>query len=440
MIDLRVAMLSMDKDYKHSFALVSPHLLDAETNPQGRLHFRCIDDEELNKWVSVLRNLSHVGYDASLHVINRNLKPSFWNEQVEGLNSPSNTGDSPLVLCSKHCMGVKGAKMAAWLIEHGAQVGYRNIKDKNMTPLHYAIKAKNYAVAKVLLRRGANPNLKDSMGASTLSFCSPEDADCILSALESQKPEDDNVVDIGILAKTMNLSQMVFSDIKKLAKETGKRLKKGNDYRRVQSRPTLLTGDVDVDLSNPGTDEVTSTEISSIKKIQEFRDRSSLLSLRNPSFGDSYLSVYIEQVGGENLQRLQNPFIAVSVIKYTTKGEKSHERIQVTDLPIMRDSQRLYYFSTYNMQTPLEQVGDDAAIILELRAFDQYTGRPKTIIWTKQQILSNRKLTFFTSQFCLQGYFPPVDKSAKAERVAWLTSRSSNSFFSGVCRLHTLKL
>ena len=123
-----------------------------------------------------------------------------------------------------------------------------------------------------------------------------------------------------------------------------------------------------------------------------------------------------------------------------TKGEKSHERIQVTDLPIMRDSQRLYYFSAYNMQTPLEQVGDDAAIILELRAFDQYTGRPKTIIWTKQQILSNRKLTFFTSQFCLQGYFPPVDKSAKAERVAWLTSRSSNSFFSGVCRLHTLKL
>ena len=128
--------------------------------------------------------------------------------------------------------------------------------------------------------------------ASTLSFCSPEDADCILSALESKKPEDDNVVDIGILAKTMNLSQMVFSDIKKLAKETGKRLKKGNDYRRVQSRPTLLTGDVDVDLSNPGTDEVTSTEISSIKKIQEFRDRSSLLSLRNPSFGDSYFIYY----------------------------------------------------------------------------------------------------------------------------------------------------
>ena len=270
MIDLRVAMLSMDKDYKHSFALVSPHLLDTETNPQGRLHFRCIDDEELNKWVSVLRNLSHVGYDASLHVINRNLKPSFWDEQVEGLNSPSNTGDSPLILCSKHCMGVKGAKMAAWLIEHGAQIGYRNTKDKNMTPLHYAIKAKNYAVAKVLLRRGANPNSKDSMGASTLSFCSPEDADSILSALESKKSEDNTVVDIGILAKTMNLSQMVFSDIKKLAKETGKKLKKGNGYRRVQSRPTLLTGDVDIDLSNSGTNEVASTEISSIKKFKNF--------------------------------------------------------------------------------------------------------------------------------------------------------------------------
>ena len=94
-IDLRVAMLSMDKDYKHSFALVSPHLLDAETNPQGRLHFRCVDDEELNKWVSVLRNLSH-GIHA-VYVVNE--MAIFLNEQVEGLNSLSNTGEFP-VLCS----------------------------------------------------------------------------------------------------------------------------------------------------------------------------------------------------------------------------------------------------------------------------------------------------------------------------------------------------
>ena len=80
-IDLRVAMLAMDKDYKHSFVIVSPHLLDAESNPQGRLHFKCQDDEELNRWVSVLRNLSHVGFDASLHVVNREIMPHFWDDQ-----------------------------------------------------------------------------------------------------------------------------------------------------------------------------------------------------------------------------------------------------------------------------------------------------------------------------------------------------------------------
>ena len=120
----------------------------------------------------------------------------------------------------KHCMGAKGAKMAAWLIEHGAQIHYRNIKDKNMTPLHYAIKAKNYAVAKVLLPRGANPNLKDSKGASTLSFCSPEDADCIVSALESKKQK----INGGYRYTCENYEFVTdgFSDIKKLAKETGK--------------------------------------------------------------------------------------------------------------------------------------------------------------------------------------------------------------------------
>ena len=80
-IDLRVAMLSMDKTisiHSHWF----PHLLDAETNPQGRLHFRCIDDEELNKWVSVLR-IYLMWIRRYLHVINRNLKQSFWDEQVK---------------------------------------------------------------------------------------------------------------------------------------------------------------------------------------------------------------------------------------------------------------------------------------------------------------------------------------------------------------------
>ncbi len=443
-IDLRVAMLAMDKDYKHSFVIVSPHLLDAESNPQGRLHFKCQDDEELNRWVSVLRNLSHVGFDASLHVVNREIMPHFWDDQCSVANALTNANESPLYMCAKCARGVNGAKTIAWLVEQGADIDVQNKMENDKTPLHVAIAWKNYDVAKILLRRGANPKLKDSDGKTALSYCSPDDIDAITVALENDEKDTTEHVDPGIIAQTLNLSQILFSDIKKFTKETGKKFKKGKLYRKVQSRPTmLLNADDDQMGMNEDTEEKVNQKSDTeknLEKLLNYYDRSSLLSRREPSFSDSYLSVYIEKIGGENLHSLNSPFISISLIKYTTKSASSHERIQVTDLPLIRDREKLFFFCTYNMQTPLEQIGDDAALILELRAFDQHTGRPKTIIWTKQQLLNNRKLTFFSSPYCLQGYFPPVDKSATAERQTWLTSKSSNSFFSGIFKLHTLKL
>ena len=102
---------------------------------------------------------------------------------------------------------------------------------------------------------------------------------CILSVLESQQSEDNTVVDMGT-CENYEFVTNGFLISRNLPKKPGK-IEEGNGYRRVQSRPTLLMG-CQYNLSNPGTSEVSSTEISSIKKFKIFG-----LSFypKEPSFG-----------------------------------------------------------------------------------------------------------------------------------------------------------
>src|SRR5262249_46046623 len=60
----------------------------------------------------------------------------------------------------------KAAQMATFLIERGAPVDARNRDD--VTPLHQAVRARNLAVAEVLLRSGANANAVDKRGSTPL--------------------------------------------------------------------------------------------------------------------------------------------------------------------------------------------------------------------------------------------------------------------------------
>ena len=133
--------------------------------------------------------------------------------------------ESPLYTCAKYSRGLKGAKMVAWLIEEGSEINFQNKLEKNMTPLHIATKWKNYDVAKVLLRRGANPNLKDSDGNTALSYCSPEDIDAIATALEHGEADKSEMVDPGIIAKTLNLCITWLFSLKAFSGNLGKLIK-----------------------------------------------------------------------------------------------------------------------------------------------------------------------------------------------------------------------
>jgi ankyrin repeat protein len=55
--------------------------------------------------------------------------------------------------------------MAALLLDRGAEVDARNWDQ--VTPLHQAVRARNLAVAEVLLARGADPNARDKGRGST---------------------------------------------------------------------------------------------------------------------------------------------------------------------------------------------------------------------------------------------------------------------------------
>jgi ankyrin repeat protein len=57
------------------------------------------------------------------------------------------------------------AEVASVLIDRGAAVDARNRDD--VTPLHQAVRARNVAVAEVLLARGADPNARDKGRGST---------------------------------------------------------------------------------------------------------------------------------------------------------------------------------------------------------------------------------------------------------------------------------
>ena len=103
-------------------------------------------------------------------------------------------------MCAKCARGVNGAKTIAWLVEQGADIDVQNKMENDKTPLHVAIAWKNYDVAKILLRRGANPKLKDSDGKTALSYCSPDDIDAITVALEHDEKDTTEQVDPGSAA------------------------------------------------------------------------------------------------------------------------------------------------------------------------------------------------------------------------------------------------
>jgi ankyrin repeat protein len=62
--------------------------------------------------------------------------------------------------------GAKAAQMASLLLERKAPVDAVN--HLGVTPLHHAVRARNLAVAEVLLANGANPNAADKRGSTPL--------------------------------------------------------------------------------------------------------------------------------------------------------------------------------------------------------------------------------------------------------------------------------
>ncbi|CAM9491552.1 unnamed protein product, partial [Scytosiphon promiscuus] len=182
-IQLDKAMLKKSDKVDFAFEIHTPDLLDKK-NKEGRLHFACTGEGELQKWLVPLRvvvALYQFRNDKRreplvyLDVEKRKRLVSMCNKRGEtplhvlagtSLEGRANSGRTRsqssaavgLAPFSGRRSVLSMQRLAAWLIESGADAN--QMDESGQTALHVAMESDNISVVSTLARKGGNVNLK----------------------------------------------------------------------------------------------------------------------------------------------------------------------------------------------------------------------------------------------------------------------------------------
>lgn len=140
-------------------------------------------------------------------------------------------------------------------------------------------------------------------------------------------------------------------------------------------------------------------------------ERSPLQPPPEKLFGFTYMSFMIEKTTMAGTGDLVAPFLSVSV--YNSKGQLSEPQQDIV-VPSFKRPNYLWWAQTWHMRTPLETLGKESFVAIELR--DQGDSKkPRTIAWGVFHLDVDEMNTRTET---LNMYLPPVDPTLKRVEMA----------------------
>ncbi|TYZ59123.1 hypothetical protein PybrP1_000048 [[Pythium] brassicae (nom. inval.)] len=172
LVELCDATIQRISHVDNCFEIHSPRLKSSK-NPEGVLSFVADSEDEVHEWMAAIRKVRGVRVKTS--------SPPFQNMicidtalRREYVNMANKLGFTPLHVAvqNEEDEGFEAAKVSVWLIENGADV---NAVDANGdTALHYAVMLNRFDLVETLMKRGADPTVRNAKGLSPADIA-PED-------------------------------------------------------------------------------------------------------------------------------------------------------------------------------------------------------------------------------------------------------------------------
>lgn len=171
-VELCDATIKRISHVDNCFEIYSPRLKSSK-NPEGMLSFVADSEEEVHEWMAAIRKVRGVRVATS--------SPPFQNMicidttlRREYVNMKNKLGFTPLHVAVQNDddEGFEAAKVSVWLIENGADPNAVDVNGD--TALHYAVMLNRYDLVETLMKRGADPTIRNLKELSPVDI-TPED-------------------------------------------------------------------------------------------------------------------------------------------------------------------------------------------------------------------------------------------------------------------------
>ncbi|DBA02384.1 TPA: hypothetical protein N0F65_007203 [Lagenidium giganteum] len=160
----------------NGFEIHSPRLKSSK-NPDGVMSFVADTEGEVHEWMAAIRKVRGVRIRSSTPPSQKMICIDTFLRR-EYLNTKNRGGFTPLHFAVQNNDdddddGFAAPKVCLWLVENGADV---NAIDQNGdTPLHYAVMYGRDDLVTTLMKKGANPTIKNKNGQSPVDICDDEE-------------------------------------------------------------------------------------------------------------------------------------------------------------------------------------------------------------------------------------------------------------------------
>lgn len=191
-VELCDATIKRISHVDNCFEIHSPRLKSTK-NPDGMLSFVADTEEEVHEWMTAIRKVHGVRIATS--------SPPYHNMicidsylRREYLNMKNKAGFTPLHLAvqNEDDEGFEAAKVSVWLIENGADVNAIDVSGN--TALHYAVILERFDLVETLMKRGADPTVKNLEDKTPVEIAEEDDLKEILDPATHAIKDDSRLI------------------------------------------------------------------------------------------------------------------------------------------------------------------------------------------------------------------------------------------------------
>eukprot|EP00903_Cladosiphon_okamuranus_P008596 g8244.t1 len=407
-IKLDKAMLKKSEKVDFAFEIHTPDLLDKK-NKEGRLHFACAEEGELQRWLVPLRvvvalyqfrndkrreplvyldagrreqlaSMRNKSGETPLHALARANLVNF--AEMEPRKRP--LGATGLATLSGRTSVVSMQRLAAWLIESGADPNA--VDDSGQTALHVAMECDNFAVVSTLARKGGDVNLKrrvDGRTVITLALEQGQGMD-IIEQVSSERVTANHTL-LPPPEKLFGFTYVSFF----IEKTTFPASKHNAVIELTTPSPNVaaLTGSFNFEAADGSSMRGTlNRSLNKRSAVSRWGHKLGHAKGGGPEApggaaagaGGDGDHEQPPALGTLTIDRVVEQLFFVRVSVYNSKGKLSEPQQDVT-VPIMTSPEYLWWAHTWHMQTPLETLGAGSFVAFELK--EKGERKERTISW-----------------------------------------------------------